>query len=106
MSSNYIGGGYFNGDWDSPPSWTIYGSDGKDVIDGGSGADTIQTLLGDDHIDGNGGSDRIESGDGNDVVNVTISDLTVDLLIDDGVSDASNISTLLFILNPSFSISL
>lgn len=50
------------------PECTIVGTEGPDVLDGGSGTDVICGLGGDDLISGGSGSDIIYGGDGNDTI--------------------------------------
>src|SRR5919106_2222887 len=47
---------------------TRVGTSGRDVIDGGPGADVIVARGGNDDIDGGGGNDRICGGPGNDEI--------------------------------------
>ncbi|WP_299967891.1 hypothetical protein [uncultured Roseobacter sp.] len=47
---------------------TIIGTDGRDIVDGGAGDDTIRTNGGDDLIFASDGTDRIDAGDSDDVL--------------------------------------
>jgi Ca2+-binding RTX toxin-like protein len=56
------------GDPDATTSQTLRGTEGPDVICGGSAADSIQGLGGDDIIFGGGGNDSIQGNAGNDTI--------------------------------------
>ena len=51
-----------------PIEMTILGSDGNDVLTGGSRTDTIDGGAGDDTLDGSPGNDLLRGGDGNDAL--------------------------------------
>jgi Ca2+-binding RTX toxin-like protein len=65
-------------------AFVIHGTDGRDIISGGSLGDTIYGNGGNDEIYAMGGADSVYAGDGDDVVFVKASSLTEDLVIDGG----------------------
>ena len=70
---------------------SIYGSPGRDIVTGSSGADTITTGLGNDQVAGSAGSDTIDLGEGDDVAFVELADLSTDVSINGGTgSDTLN----------------
>ncbi len=80
----YRMGGFRGFSFNGSENFTIYGSNGSEILKGGYAADTIFGGDGVDHIAGGDGADSIDGGAGDDVVYLSLTSLTEDTLIDGG----------------------
>jgi len=70
--------------FDGSEVFSIYGSDGSEILKGGYQADIINAGAGADHIYGGDGADTIDAGAGDDVVYTSLAGLTEDVSIEGG----------------------